>query len=75
MDIEPVDAAPARAFPRASLRQRWTDLTFVHWAVAPELVQVMRPWMAELIGELAASQSATTLSRMSSNTMRAAKFG
>ncbi|MDG4818892.1 DUF2071 domain-containing protein [Micromonospora sp. WMMD956] len=43
MDIEPVDAAPARAFPRASLRQRWTDLTFVHWAVAPELVAPLLP--------------------------------
>ncbi|WP_088974083.1 YqjF family protein [Micromonospora coxensis] len=43
MDIEPVDAAPAQAFPRAMLRQRWEDLTFLHWAVAPELVAPLLP--------------------------------
>ncbi|MFC8848994.1 MULTISPECIES: YqjF family protein [unclassified Micromonospora] len=43
MDIEPVDPAPARAFPWAILRQRWEDLTFVHWAVAPELVAPLLP--------------------------------
>ncbi|GGM25494.1 MULTISPECIES: YqjF family protein [Micromonospora] len=43
MDIEPVDPAPSRAFSRASLRQYWKDLTFVHWAVAPELVAPLLP--------------------------------
>ncbi|MEU5943159.1 DUF2071 domain-containing protein [Micromonospora sp. NPDC047548] len=43
MDIEPVDSAPEQAFPRAILRQRWEDLTFLHWAVAPELVAPLLP--------------------------------
>ncbi|NJP35098.1 YqjF family protein [Micromonospora thermarum] len=43
MDIEPVDCAPERAFPRAILRQRWEDLTFLHWAVAPDLVAPLLP--------------------------------
>jgi uncharacterized protein YqjF (DUF2071 family) len=43
VNIEPVDAAPGRALPRASLRQRWQDLTFLHWAVAPEIVAPLLP--------------------------------
>ncbi|MEH0934709.1 YqjF family protein [Micromonospora psammae] len=43
MDIDPVEAAPGQAFPRAFLRQRWEDLTFLHWAVAPELVAPLLP--------------------------------
>ena len=43
MDIEPVDCAPVRAFPRAWLRQRWQDLTFLHWAVEPEVVAPLLP--------------------------------
>ncbi|MER5334608.1 DUF2071 domain-containing protein [Micromonospora sp. NPDC002717] len=43
MDIEPVECAPEQAFPRAILRQRWEDLTFLHWAVAPELVAPLLP--------------------------------
>ncbi|MFG2058604.1 YqjF family protein [Micromonospora sp. NPDC048930] len=43
MDIEPVDPAPAQPFSRASLRQRWQDLTFLHWAVAPDLVAPLLP--------------------------------
>lgn len=41
--IEPVDAAPEQAFRRGILRQRWEDLTFLHWAVAPELVAPLLP--------------------------------
>ncbi|WP_092375460.1 YqjF family protein [Micromonospora phaseoli] len=43
MDIEPVDAAPARAFRRSILRQRWEDLAFLHWPVAPETVMPLLP--------------------------------
>lgn len=43
MDIEPVDCAPEQKFPRAVFRQRWQDLTFLHWAVAPELVAPLLP--------------------------------
>ncbi|WP_405096905.1 YqjF family protein [Micromonospora sp. NBC_01412] len=43
MDIERVDPAPDRAFRRAVLRQRWEDLTFLHWAVEPELVAPLLP--------------------------------
>ncbi|MEW2382679.1 DUF2071 domain-containing protein [Micromonospora sp. NPDC047707] len=43
MDIEPIDCAPEQAFPRAILRQRWEDLTFLHWAVAPDLVAPLLP--------------------------------
>ncbi|MGR6317490.1 DUF2071 domain-containing protein [Micromonospora soli] len=43
MDIEPVECAPTRAFRWACLRQRWQDLTFLHWAVAPEVVAPLLP--------------------------------
>ncbi|MEG3636679.1 YqjF family protein [Micromonospora palythoicola] len=43
MDIEPVDAAPVRGFRRAMLRQRWDDLVFLHWPVAPERVAPLLP--------------------------------
>ncbi|WP_433350084.1 YqjF family protein [Micromonospora sp. CA-111912] len=43
MDIERVDPAPDRAFRRRVLRQRWEDLTFLHWAVEPELVAPLLP--------------------------------
>ncbi|MEK8105029.1 DUF2071 domain-containing protein [Micromonospora sp. M12] len=43
MHPEPVDHAPRQAFPWAVLRQRWEDLTFLHWAVAPEIVAPLLP--------------------------------
>lgn len=43
MDIEPVDCAPAQRFRRAVLGQRWENLTFLHWPVAPELVAPLLP--------------------------------
>lgn len=43
MDTEPVDPEPGPAFARTLLRQRWTELTFVHWAVAPDLVAPLLP--------------------------------
>ncbi|SCL13877.1 hypothetical protein GA0070616_0264 [Micromonospora nigra] len=43
MNIEPVDAAPGQGFHRAVLRQRWEHLTFLHWAVAPEVVAPLLP--------------------------------
>lgn len=43
MDTEPVDDAPRQAFRWALLRQRWEDLTFLHWAVEPELVVPLLP--------------------------------
>ncbi|MEH0826818.1 MULTISPECIES: YqjF family protein [unclassified Micromonospora] len=43
MDIEPVDFAPGQRFRRAILGQRWENLTFLHWAVAPELVAPLLP--------------------------------
>ncbi|WP_091609322.1 YqjF family protein [Micromonospora mirobrigensis] len=43
MHPEPVDSAPTQAFRRATLRQRWEDLTFVHWAVPPEVVAPLLP--------------------------------
>ncbi|MFG1883340.1 DUF2071 domain-containing protein [Micromonospora sp. NPDC049102] len=43
MEIEPVDGAPRQAFRWALLRQRWEDLTFLHWAVAPEVVAPLLP--------------------------------
>ncbi|MGW5581838.1 YqjF family protein [Micromonospora chokoriensis] len=43
MDIEPVDHEPRQSFPWAVLRQRWEDLTFLHWAVDPALVAPLLP--------------------------------
>ncbi|MFC8298089.1 YqjF family protein [Micromonospora orduensis] len=43
MHIEPVDHSPRQAFSRAVLRQRWEDLTFLHWAVDPALVAPLLP--------------------------------
>ncbi|SCF28901.1 hypothetical protein GA0070618_4863 [Micromonospora echinospora] len=43
VDIEPIAAAPEQAFRRAVLRQRWQDATFLHWAVAPEVVAPLLP--------------------------------
>ncbi|WP_229402356.1 YqjF family protein [Micromonospora okii] len=43
MGIEAIDPAPGATFRRAVLRQRWEDLTFLHWAVAPELVAPLLP--------------------------------
>ncbi|MBO4206249.1 YqjF family protein [Micromonospora echinofusca] len=43
MHIEPVDPAPGPTFSWATLRQRWQDLTFLHWAVAPETVAPLLP--------------------------------
>jgi len=43
VDIEPVEPEARQAFGRTVLRQRWLDLTFVHWAVAPDLVAPLLP--------------------------------
>lgn len=43
METEPIEPAPAPGFRRVLLRQRWQDLTFVHWAVAPERVAPLLP--------------------------------
>ncbi|WP_320064433.1 DUF2071 domain-containing protein [Micromonospora sp. RTGN7] len=43
MHIEPLDPAPRQGFRRHILRQRWEHLTFLHWAVAPELVAPLLP--------------------------------
>ncbi|TXS58036.1 MULTISPECIES: YqjF family protein [unclassified Streptomyces] len=40
---EPVTPDPPRALPRPLLTQRWLDLAFVHWAVAPETVAGLLP--------------------------------
>lgn len=41
--IEPVTPDAARPVGRALLTQSWLDLTFLHWAVAPEVVQPFLP--------------------------------
>src|SRR4051794_705357 len=38
MDAEPVTATAPRPVGRTLFTQRWTDLTFLHWAVAPDRV-------------------------------------
>ncbi|MGC4807574.1 YqjF family protein [Micromonospora sp. DT233] len=43
MDIEPLDPAPRQGSHRTILRQRWEQLTFLHWAVAPDLVAPLLP--------------------------------
>ncbi|MDH6463782.1 uncharacterized protein YqjF (DUF2071 family) [Micromonospora sp. A200] len=43
MDIEPVDCAPQQRFRQPILGQRWEHLTFLHWAVAPEVVAPLLP--------------------------------
>ncbi|SCL26694.1 hypothetical protein GA0074692_2215 [Micromonospora pallida] len=43
MDIEPIAPAPSRAFAPAILGQRWQDLAFLHWAVAPDRVAPLLP--------------------------------
>jgi len=43
MHIEPVTAAAPRPVRRSVLVQRWHDLSFVHWAVQPELVAPLLP--------------------------------
>jgi hypothetical protein len=40
---EPVTPEPARSIERALLTQSWLDLAFLHWAVAPDLVQPLLP--------------------------------
>jgi uncharacterized protein YqjF (DUF2071 family) len=40
---EPVTALPPRPVRRSLLVQRWHDLTFLHWAVAPEVVRPFLP--------------------------------
>ncbi|MER7679865.1 DUF2071 domain-containing protein [Streptomyces sp. NPDC096934] len=40
---EPVTPDPPRALPRPLLTQRWLDLAFVHWAVAPDTVAGLLP--------------------------------
>ncbi|MGW3156949.1 YqjF family protein [Streptomyces sp. NPDC001089] len=40
---EPVTPDPPRALPRPLLTQRWLDLAFAHWAVAPETVAGLLP--------------------------------
>ena len=41
--VEPVSPEPPQHIGRALLTQSWLDLTFVHWAVAPELVSGLLP--------------------------------
>jgi uncharacterized protein len=41
--LEPVSAAPIRPVVRPLLRMRWTELTYVHWAVLPETVAAQLP--------------------------------
>jgi uncharacterized protein YqjF (DUF2071 family) len=41
--IEPVTPEPTRRVHRAILTQSWLDLTFLHWAVAPQTVQPLLP--------------------------------
>ena len=43
MDAEPVTPFPPRPVGRTVFTQRWTDLTFLHWAVPPERVQPHLP--------------------------------
>ena len=40
---EPVTALPPRPVRRSLLVQRWQDLTFLHWAVAPDVVRPFLP--------------------------------
>ncbi|BCJ32244.1 YqjF family protein [Actinocatenispora sera] len=42
-DAEPVTAAAPRAVPFALLAQDWREVTFLHWAVAPEAVAPLLP--------------------------------
>jgi uncharacterized protein len=41
--IEPVTTLPSRAVVSPSMRQDWQDLAFLHWPVAPTLVQPLLP--------------------------------
>src|SRR5690349_16701812 len=43
MSVEEITAETARPVARAVLGQRWTDLAFLHWAVAPERVAPLLP--------------------------------
>lgn len=40
---EPVTALPPRPVRRSMLVQRWQDLTFLHWAVSPDVVRPFLP--------------------------------
>jgi uncharacterized protein len=40
---EPVTADAPRTLPQALLTQSWLDLTFIHWAVSPDLVAPLLP--------------------------------
>ncbi len=40
---EPLSETPTAAVGRAVFRQRWTDLTMLHWPVAPEVVAPLLP--------------------------------
>lgn len=41
--IEPVTPEPVRPVRRALLTQSWLELTFLHWAVAPDVVRPVLP--------------------------------
>lgn len=43
MDIEPITPLSPRAAGRTVFTQRWEELTFLHWALAPEQVQPHLP--------------------------------
>lgn len=43
MEVEPVTVTSPRPVRRAMLTQRWSDLTFLHWPVAPDRVAALLP--------------------------------
>jgi uncharacterized protein YqjF (DUF2071 family) len=43
IDVEPVTPEPPRLGRRAVMRQRWTDLAYLHWRYEPGVVQALLP--------------------------------
>jgi uncharacterized protein len=41
--VEPVTALPSRSVAVPSMRQDWRDLAFLHWPIAPKLVEQLLP--------------------------------
>jgi uncharacterized protein YqjF (DUF2071 family) len=46
--LEPVSIEPPFSISRPVVRQTWSDLTFLHWAIAPEAVRPLLPEGLEL---------------------------
>lgn len=48
MNLEPISAAPLHSVDSPVMRQRWSDLTFLHWSCDPGIVRPLVPAALDL---------------------------